>query len=158
MRLRAFCLRHECPLIFGRVHHRGTVLSTGMFRAVGLSANCKETGSAASGRPTSREIFRNVDQSYAKRGSRTAGCTSRHGSLVVELMRRCASLFFSFPHSAFPVEGVVLPCHPPLTLLSCPANRVILFFFDQCAFFRKYSTVYKILSVFFFFVKEYIFF
>lgn len=28
-RLRAFCLRHECPLIFRRVHHRGTVLSAG---------------------------------------------------------------------------------------------------------------------------------
>ena len=108
-----FCLRHEYPLIFGRVHHRGTVLSPGAFRRRNLSAGIVRRQEAQRlDVSASRKIFRNVDQSQAKRGSRAAGY-KRHGSLVVKLMRRCilSSLYL------LPAEGFVAysstPIRPP---------------------------------------------
>lgn len=70
-RLRArFVFVMNAPLIFERVHHRGTVLSSRACSAVGLSANCKETGSAASGPVHQLGNISKCRSARAKRGSR----------------------------------------------------------------------------------------
>lgn len=94
--------------------------------------NCKETGSAASGRPPVGKYFEtSIREPTAKRGS------TRNGSLVVKLMRRCilSSLCVSPPpcrgvlslNSPFPVRPAKLRNDEPrrIYFFSTPQRRFL---------------------------------
>jgi len=103
--------------------------------------NCKETGSAASGRPPVGKYFETSIRDHAKRGSRAAGY-KRHGSLVVKLMRRC---ILPPPCISSLPRVLSLTLSHPSTLLS----RVVFFstatrFFSRDPLSRQRNQIYRL--------------